>query len=168
MSSRGRAAWLFFAVAVLAGSLGVVSASATSPVDRQAGAMIDDTVDDERSTASAGRRIPRTARMRLRGGKVITVWRLCVVAKDIAGKNRVVEAAAENLDSLEAVVNARKSAFQSFLGAHPEKTLPPAVYERFRTLRASYSLALSRFNAQVVRYNAAAKRHNDVLHACKV
>jgi hypothetical protein len=74
----------------------------------------------------------------------------------------------DKLDPLEAVVNARKSVFQSFLRAHPEKALPSPAYERFRTLRASYSLALSRFNAQVVRYNAAAKRHNDVLHACEV
>jgi hypothetical protein len=88
--------------------------------------------------------------------------------KDITGKNRAVEAEADRLEPLEAVVNARKSALQSFLRAHPEEALPPATYRRYRTLRDSYSVALSRFNAQVARYNAAAKRHNDVLHACEV
>jgi hypothetical protein len=106
--------------------------------------------------------------MRLRGGKVITVWRVCVIRKDIAGKNRAVEAEADELDPLEAVVHARKSALQTFLRAHPEKALPSAAYERYLTLHASYSAALARFNAQVTRYNAAAKRHNDVLHACEV
>ena len=170
MLNRGRSAWLLAIVAVLAGWLGVTSASARSPQDRQARleAEADATADGQRSLAAAGPRAPRTARMRLRGGKVITVWRLCVVAKDIAGKNRAVEAAADKLDVLEAVVDARKSAFKSFLRAHPEKALPSAAYERFRTLHASYSFALSRFNAHVTRYNAAAKRHNDVLHACEV
>ena len=106
--------------------------------------------------------------MRLRGGKVVTVWRVCVMRKDIAGKNRAVEAEADKLDPLEKVLTQRKSALQSFLRVHPEKALPPAAYERYRTLHASYSAALSRFNAQVARYNAAATRHNDVLHACEV
>jgi len=106
--------------------------------------------------------------MRLRGGKVITVWRVCVIAKDIAGKNRVVEAEADRLDPLRRRVTERETALRRFDRAHPEKALPPAVYARFRTLRLSYSVALSRFNVQVARYNAAAKRHNDVLHACEV
>lgn len=106
--------------------------------------------------------------MRLRGGKVVTVWRLCVMRKDIAGKNREVEAEADKLDSLEAIVTDRESALQRFLRAHPQKALPPAAYDRFRALRRSYSGAVSRFNAQVARYNAAAKRHNDVLRACEV
>jgi hypothetical protein len=168
MDDRGRSAWLLVVVTVLAASSGVTSANAGSPHERQVRRAIDLGVDQQRSTASTPRSAPRTARMRLRGGKVITVWRICVMRKDIAGKNRAVEAEADRLDPLEAVVNARKSALQSFLRAHPEKALPPATYQVYRTLRDSYSVALSRFNAQVARYNAAARRHNDVLHACEV
>jgi len=161
---------MLVASAVIAG----LAAAAASAGSQWTGAnlpgrpLADRVADDERATAAAQRRNPRTVRMRLRSGKVITVWRWCVIAKDVAGKNRVVEAEADRLMPLENAADRAEASLKEFLRAHPERSLPAEVFTRFTALKTTYSLAVSRFNAQVARYNAAAKRHNDVLHACKV
>lgn len=167
MRDRGRSTWLLVIVA-FAGSLGVASASASPLLDRQGRAAGTEAVDDQRSTAAVGRRAPGTMRMRLHSGKVITVWRICAIRKDISGKDRDAGAEADKLDPLKQVVIGRKRALDRFLEAHPEQALVPAAYARYQTVRRSYQLAVSRFNAQISRYNAAAKRHNDALYACEV
>jgi hypothetical protein len=168
MRSWGRLAWLLVVVGFVACSLGAASAGAGSDPERQARRASDATADEQRSVTSARRRDPRTARMRLRGGRVITVWRICVARKGIGAKKRAVETEADRLDPLERIVAKRETALRRFDRAHPEKALPPALYAHFQKLRVSYSVAVSRLNAQVARYNAAAKRHNDVLYACEV
>jgi hypothetical protein len=129
---------------------------------------MDEAGDDQRSPAPVERRAPRTMRVRLHGGKVITVWRICAIRKDIDGKDRAAAAEADKLDPLKRVVAQRETALKRFLDAHSEQALAPTAYARYQTLRQSYKVALSRFNAQVARYNAAAKRHNDALYACQV
>jgi hypothetical protein len=106
--------------------------------------------------------------VRLHGGRVITVWRICAIRKDIAGKDRAAGAEADKLDPLKRVVAERRTALNRFLDAHSEQALAPAAYARYEALRRSYKVAVSRFNVQVARYNIAAKRHNDALYACEV
>jgi hypothetical protein len=164
-----RCARFLVAPAVLAGALlsasTIGAAISTESVSRT---QLDRTADEQRTTTSELRRGPRTMRMRLRSGKVITVWRMCAIRKDIAGKSRAAEREADRLDPLERAVTAREAVVNRFLDAHPEQALAPSAYARYEVLRQSYKIAVSRFNAQIARYNAAAKRHNDALYACKV
>ncbi len=167
MLGRCRSALILVSSMIVCGALAPGAAAAGSSVgqDLQPSKAF---TDETRDTMAVSRRSPRTARLRLRGGKVITVWRFCAMRKDIGGKNRAAEAEADKLDPLEQVLTARKTALQRFLDAHPEQSLPSDLYRRYTELRGAYSLARSRFNAQVDRYNAAADRYNDALESCKV
>ena len=149
----------------------IVSTSATAAVnvgDTETRATDEAMGAKPRSVTSSVRRVPRTTRMRLHGGRVITVWRVCVWAKGISGKKRAMEVEADRLAPLRQTAERREAAVKAFLRAHPERALPSGLYARFEALRDAYSLAVSKYNAQVSRYNAAVKRHNDVLYACKV
>jgi hypothetical protein len=126
--------------------------------------------DEVAQVVSAGGK-PRTVRARLLGGvasRTVRVLRICVHLKGIGEKKRRVAAEATKLSTLKRGVVFAESGFKRFLRAHPETSLMPSAYARYKALRTSYASAVAKYNAQVIVYNAAVRRHNDVLHSCSV
>jgi hypothetical protein len=56
-------------------------------------------------------------------------------------------------DRRDKLLTQRKRSYRQFLAAHPEKDLPPADYDRYKTLRARYTAQLKYTNTAIDSYN---------------
>jgi hypothetical protein len=71
------------------------------------------------------------------------------------------------LRSKRTLVNKRR-VLKRFLAAHPQRTLTPADFAIYKSLRAEYRLAIRRYNRKVRDFNRLADRFNAVLLGCKI
>ena len=164
---RGRNLVMLIATAIAVGVFAPLAGAYTG--DRPSATRASTKATAERTLAArlAKRKGPRD-NVRLYGGRIVTVWRVCVVAKGLSGKKRAIEVEETRLVPLRRAANSAEQAMRRFLAAHPERSLAPGPYARYKELDQAYRLAVSRFNGQVKRFNAAVKAHNNVLQACRI
>jgi hypothetical protein len=109
-----------------------------------------------------------TTSAKLFGGKIVVISRNCAEERDLSSHKANAVAAARNLPSLKRRLRNKRRALKRFLAAHPQRTLTPADFAIYRSLRAEYRLAVRRYNGKVRAFNRLADRFNAVLLACKI
>jgi hypothetical protein len=117
-----------------------------------------------RSTAAP----PNTTSAKLFGGRTVFFSRNCAESRDLSSHKAAAVAAARNLPPLKRTVSNKRRKLKRFLAAHPQRTLAPDDYATYKSLRADYRLAVSRYNRKVRAFNQLADRFNSVLLACKI